>query len=124
MEMRLAPKVQVATGLDVPFDLPRGIGRVIPSMSYRYRSSQRIDLSTDINGFPTDVGISDPAGYLDTALSAEFDDFLNMSWRLTAYVRNVTEYVEFLGYSNVGIASRAVYGRPRNWGLEIQGRFN
>ncbi|MET0286578.1 MAG: TonB-dependent receptor [Polyangiales bacterium] len=124
MEMRLAPRVQVSTGVDVPFELPQGIGRIIPSASYRYRSEQRLDLTTDLNGLPTDVGISDPAGYVDTSLSAEVDDFLDMSWRITAFVKNVTDYVEMLGFSNVGLASRAVYGRPRTWGLELQGRFH
>jgi outer membrane receptor protein involved in Fe transport len=47
-----------------------------------------------------------------------------MQWRLTAYVKNVTDYVEFLGATNVGVATRAVFGRPRTWGLELQARYN
>jgi iron complex outermembrane receptor protein len=124
MEMRLAPVVQVASGLDLPFELPGDVGRISPGVAYRYRTKQRLDLSTDLEGRPTKDGISDPAGYLDTSLTAEFDDFLDMRWRVTAYVKNVTDYVELLGFSNVGIASRAVFGRPRTWGLEIQATYN
>jgi len=96
----------------------------VPAASYRYRTKQRTELTTDPNGLPNDMGISDPAGYLDTSLTAEWGDFLAMQWRLTAYVRNVTDYVEFLGATNVGVATRAVYGAPRTWGLEIQARYN
>jgi outer membrane receptor protein involved in Fe transport len=124
IEMRLAPLVQVAAGLELPIAFADGRGRVVPGASYRYRTKQRTELTTDPNGLPNDMGLSNPAGYLDTALTAEWDDFLAMQWRLTAYVKNVTDYVEFLGATNVGVATRAVYGRPRTWGLELQARYN
>jgi iron complex outermembrane recepter protein len=124
IEMRLAPKIQIATGLDLPFELPERIGRIVPSVSYRYRSEQRVELTTDPDGRPNRLGVSDPAGYLDASLTAEVDKFLEMSWRLTGYVRNINDYVELLGATNVGIGTRAVFGRPRTWGIELQGRFN
>jgi iron complex outermembrane receptor protein len=124
IEMRLAPVIQVAAGLDLPFEFPGGVGRIVPSVSYRYRSEQRVELTTDPDGHPNGLGMSDQAGYLDTSLTAELDDFLSLQWRLTGYVRNVTDYVELLGANNVGIGTRAVFGRPRTWGLEIQARYN
>jgi iron complex outermembrane receptor protein len=125
IDMRLAPVVQVAAGLDVPVEFLDGRGRVIPSASYRYRTKQRIDLTVDPNGLPNNLGVSDPAGYLDTSLSIEVDDFLHQQWRLTAYVRNVTDHVELLNVSTIpSLAQRAVYGRPRNWGLELQVRYH
>ena len=33
----------------------------------------------------------------------ELDEFLEIQWRLTAYVRNITDYVELLGATNVGL---------------------
>jgi iron complex outermembrane receptor protein len=124
IQMRLAPRVQVSAGLDLPFEFPGSVGRIVPSVSYRYRSEQRVELTTDPDGRPNRLGMSDPAGYLDTSLTAEFDNFLALQWRLTGYVRNITDYVELLGANNVGIGTRAVFGRPRTWGLEIQARYN
>jgi len=124
MEMRLAPLIQAAGGLDLPFELPGRQSRIVPSVSYRYRSEQRVELSVDPDGRPNRLGISDPAGYLDASVTAELDNFLDMQWRLTGYVRNITDYVELLGATNVGIGTRAVFGRPRTWGIEIQARFN
>jgi|GEM_PF-3390315 len=124
IEMRLAPKVQVATGIDLPFELPDRVGRIVPGVSYRYRSEQRVELTTDPDGRPNRLGVSDPAGYLDASLTAEFDKFLDMSWRVTGYVRNINDHVELLGATNVGIGTRAVFGRPRFWGIEIQARYN
>jgi iron complex outermembrane receptor protein len=124
MEMRLAPLVQASAGLDLPFELPGRENRIVPSVSYRYRSEQRVELSVDPDGRPNGLGMSEPASYLDASLTGEFDNFLDIQWRLTAYVRNINDHVELLGATNVGIATRAVYGRPRTWGLEIQGRFN
>jgi iron complex outermembrane receptor protein len=124
IEMRLAPLVQVAAGFELPIEVADGRCRVVPGASYRYRTRQRAELTTEPNGLPNDMGISDPAGYLDTSLTAEWGNFLAMQWRLTAYVRNVMDYVEFLGATNVGVATRAVYGRPRTWGLELQARYN
>lgn len=124
IEMRLAPRVQVAAGLDLPLQVADGRGRIVPSVSYRYRTKQRVELTTETDGRPNGLGMSDPAGYLDTSLSAEWDNFLSMDWRLSAYVKNVTDYVELLGAQNVGIGTRAVFGRPRTWGLELQARYN
>jgi outer membrane receptor protein involved in Fe transport len=124
IEMRLAPVVQVAAGLDLPFELPKDLGRVIPTVAYRYRTEQRVELTVDPNGLPNGVGMSDPAGYLDASVSVDFDNFLSMSWRLTGYVKNITDYVELISYSNVGIAERVLYGRPRTWGIELSARYN
>jgi iron complex outermembrane recepter protein len=124
IEMRLAPVLQAAAGLDLPFELPSREGRIVPSVSYRYRSQQRVELSVDPDGHPNRLGMSDPAGYLDASLTAEIDSFLAMQWRITGYVRNITDHVELLGATNVGIGTRAVFGRPRFWGLELQARFN
>jgi iron complex outermembrane receptor protein len=124
IQMRLAPKVQVSAGLDLPFELPGGHSRIAPSVSYRYRSEQRVELTTDPDGRPNGLGMSDPAGYLDSSVTAELDNFVDIQWRLTGYVRNITDYIELLGANNVGIGTRAVFGRPRTWGVEIQGRFN
>jgi outer membrane receptor protein involved in Fe transport len=123
IEMRLAPVVQASAGLDLPFEFSR-TARLVPSVSYRYRSEQRVELTTDPDGHPNGLGMSDPAGYLDTSLTAELDNFLAWQWRITAYVRNVTDHIELLGANNVGIGTRAVFGRPRTWGLEIQARYN
>lgn len=111
--MRLAPKVQVSAGLDLPFELPERIGRIVPSVSYRYRSQQRVELTVDADGRPNGLGMSDPAGYLDASLTAELDRLLSIDWRITGFVRNVTDHVELLGANNVGIGTRAVFGRPR-----------
>jgi len=124
IEMRLAPVIQVATGLDFPIEFPGGRSRLVPTVAYRYRSEQRVELTTDPDGRPNGLGMSDPAGYLDASLTAELDDFLAMQWRLTGYVRNLTDHVELLGVNNVGIGTRAVFGRPRNWGVELELRYN
>jgi outer membrane receptor protein involved in Fe transport len=124
IEMRLAPKIQLSTGVDLPLELPNGRSRIIPNVSYRYRSEQRIELTVDADGRPSRLGMSDPAGYVDASLTAEIDHMFEIDWRITGYVRNINDHVELLGASNVGIGTRAVFGRPRTWGVEVQGRFN
>jgi iron complex outermembrane receptor protein len=123
LDLRFAPRHQVAVGIDSPWQLGDDF-RLTGAVQYRARSTYRNNYTVDAEDNIDRRGVLPAIAQLDASLSFEALDFLQGSWRLTAIGRNVLGTTERIFYVDArNLFALQAYSLPAQWAVELAATY-